>query len=270
MDDRKYKIALMTAHIGNADKPELTITPKCKKELDAYGVDIYRFNNANIDLLKPHFTPIQKKEDICHETLFLKLRFWYNKYIRYRQKTYPSDEENYNRLIAKLPKMQFYKFVPNVYDYFIWCDSKFTLEEGWLGYILNLIEENGNSEMIVSLHGERNSILEEFNYMKYYMIRYASPGLVSKYDLAKMEKQIQFYLKDKSFTDNKLYELPLIIYSKDILNKKLFLEEWYLHNYFFTIQDQLSLPYVIHRYNINVHGVKQDVFNTPFVRHNHY
>ena len=44
----KYKIALITASIGNPDKPELTITSECQKEFDDYGVDIYNASNELI------------------------------------------------------------------------------------------------------------------------------------------------------------------------------------------------------------------------------
>ncbi len=270
MEDKKYKIALLTAHIGHTDKPELTITNECKDELDDYGVDVYRFNNNNFESLKPFFEPTLKREEVYRESLFMKFRYWYNVHFKYKQKTYPTDEENYNRLIAKLPKMLFYKLVPNEYDYYIWCDSKFTLKEGWLGYVLGIIKENNSCQMITSKHRENSSIKQEFDYMAHNMMTYNVANLVSKYNVAEMNRQVSFYLKDKEFEDSNLYELPLIIYSKDVLKEKMFLESWYAHNYYFTIQDQLSLPYLVSKFKINIGVVNQNAFQVPFVDHNHY
>lgn len=265
-----YKIALLTAHIGYSDKPELIITPECEQELKAYGIDIYRFNNDNVDTLKPFFKSELTKDDVYTESADLKRRYWINSKILYRQKTYPTVAENYNRLIAKLPKMMFHKLLPAEYDYYIWCDSKFTLLAGWLNYVLNLIEQSKGQEMIVSKHSERSSVKSEYWFMAKNMMLKSDMLLLPKYNIAEMSNQVHFYLKDKNFVDTKLFELPLMIYSKEILAKKEFLEEWYAHNYYFTIQDQLSLPYLTSKHHIKIKAIEQEAFELEFAKHNHY
>jgi hypothetical protein len=59
----------------------------------------------------------------------------------------------------------------------------------------------------------------------------------------------------------------MIIYSKTILEKMNFLDEWYAHNYYLSIQDQLSFIPLINKYNVQVWGIPQYVFNMPFVEH---
>ncbi len=263
-----YKIALITAHIGNPDKPELTITPECQKEFEEYGVDVYRFNNSN--LLEEYAESKLYINEIYKDNIYNKLRNFYNAKIRFRQKNLPNIDDNYNRLIAKIPKILFYKIVPQDYEYYIWCDSKFTLQQGFLCYILDLIKNHRDKDLISYSHSERSSIQLELDYMKFYMINHHSKSLNSKYNLAEMEKQVFFYKKDQRFVDVSLYELGIIIYSNKILNKKGFLEEWYAHNFYFTIQDQLSFPYLIALHKVKVGIITHSVFETGVAIHNHY
>lgn len=264
MNDNKYKIALLSAFIGTPGKSELKITPECQQELKDFGVDIYLFNNTNKSMLEQYYTPSIENPNPSKsyfETMLDNVRF--------KQSIFPSEEANYSRLLAKLPKMQFYKFIPNDYDYYIWCDSKFTLCRRWLDYVLFLIERYKEYDFLVSEHSERSSIKEELDYMIYYMKKHNSENLCSKYNMAEMHYQVRTYLKDKKFKDNKLFELGFLIFSKNILKQKEFLDDWYGHNYFFTIQDQLSLPYLCFKHKIKVCSIKQRIYDMPFTMYNY-
>ena len=266
MKSERYKIALISAFIGNGGgrNTEISLTPECEKELQAYEVDVFRFNDENVDLLKPYFVPEIKKEGIYKQSWLDKLEYNFNAKFRFKQKLYPTEEDNYTRLIAKIPKIMFYKVVPNDYDYYIWCDSKFTLCEHWLKYVLFLIDRYSKYDILVSEHSERTSIRQELDYMVYHIKKYNDKNLSSRYNMNNMHYQVKSYLSDKRFNDNKLFELGCIIYSKRILQYKNFLEEWYAHNYYYTIQDQLSFPYLCRKHNVNVLGVKQRIYDLPF------
>jgi len=268
----KYKIALISAYIGTPGNSELTITPACQKEFDEYGVDIYKYTDKDLNLLASIYKPIKKKEEIYKESIKDKLYYLYKYLTTNWQIKYPTPEANFNRLIAKLPRMQFYKLIEPCYDYYIWCDSKFTLDNGWLNYILELIGKNEDKDLLSYAHSERTSIRQEFDYMRYHMKKKRRPvkKLLARYNIAKMYRQICFYLKDKNFEDNRLFETGVMVYSNKMLQKKEFLDDWYTHNYYFSIQDQLSFPYLISKHNINVGTINQSIFDTGFTSYKYH
>lgn len=265
----KIKIAIISAYIGNGGTSgDLKFTPQAKAELADYGVDVYYFNDKNIDVLNPFFEPTISRDEVVNES-------WRSKILskiysfRYKQSVYPSEKDNYTRLIAKIPKILFYKLVPNEYDYYVWLDSKFVIQEHWLKYLLWLISKYEGFDILVSKHSERSSIKEEMDFLVKDS-KIPGNGVVQKYNIAELEYQCSLYNEKKSFRDDELYENTMIIYSKTILEKEKckFLEEWYAHNYYFSIQDQISFPFLVHKYyNVRVKSVLQYVFDMPFSCH---
>ncbi len=256
-----YKIALLSAFIGNPGKNELKMTEGCRKKLEDYGVDVFLFNNTNIDLLVPFAQPALESKP---PTLKTDRGFMGNLVdkIRFRQFIYPTEDATKNRLMAKLPKMQFYKLLDKEYDFYIWMDSKFTLKDNWLDVILNWIEQYGQHDLVICKHSERNSISSEYEYMRYYMVK-KDDNLCPKYVLKDMYYQVQKYLSDSKYVDNSLFEAGFMLYSKNILKHKEFLDAWYAHNYYYTIQDQLSLPYLLQKHNIDVCPLEEIVYKLP-------
>lgn len=264
---KKYKIAILTAYIGNGGDSELSFTMDAMQDLNKYGVDIYFFNNNNVEKLKPFFNSTFKKEDIYYETTIDKLSNWFIKNFGYKQSILPTATDNYTRLIAKIPKIKFYNLVPEKYDFYIWLDSKFTIHKYWLEYIIWLIESYSNYDIITSKHSARSTIKEELYILNEQITKYKTNSFLSKYNINEIKTQVKYYLKAPKFNDNILYELGMIIYHSNILGKKEFLEEWYSHNYYLSIQDQLSFPYLCQKHNINVIGINHDVCNMPFATH---
>lgn len=261
---KKYKIAIITAFIGDGGATgELTFTADSQAQLDAYGFDIYRFSNDDLELLKTYLKPNLNKEDLVKERPKHKLYHIFNR-IWYNQKQFPSKEDNQTRLIAKIPKMLFCKLIPQEYDYYIWLDSKFTIHKHWLDYVLWLISNHEFYDIITSKHSDRNSVKDEVNFMLGH-IKNENKGMCEKYVGVDIARQYELY-KNK-FVDNRLFELTMIIYSNKIVSKENFLEEWYAHNYYYSIQDQLSFAYLINKHRINVWQIPQYVFNMPFTEH---
>lgn len=264
---KRLKIALITASIGNAGKTgELKITSEAQAEFDEYGIDVYRFNNANLDLLLPHVKPTLTGEETVHRTRHdMSVYGWYEK-VKYKQTNRPKKEDDYTRLVAKIPKMMFYKIVPHNYDYYVWLDSKFTIYEHWLDYLLWLLGNHSHADMIVSKHSVRSSVEEEvLDMLK--GLRSGYPSLYTKYYAPDLAFQLYKYQQSPGFVDNSLNELGMIIYSSKIVGKSQFAEEWYAHNCYFTIQDQISFPFVSKKHNINLASIGQSVYEIPFLTH---
>lgn len=256
-----YRIALLSAYIGNPGKNELKITDGCRTKMEMYGVDSFLFNESHRELLEACVLPNdgfrpnddEKKRNLVKE--------WVDS-IRFRQFMYPTEKATRNRLIAKIPKMQFYKLLDKEYDFYVWMDSKFTLLDNWLEVILQWIEQYGKHDLVVCCHSERNSIVSEYEYMKFH-VRKKSKIICSKYVLRDMYYQVQDYLSDSGFTDNRLFEAGFLLYSNNILRHKDFLDEWYAHNYYYTIQDQLSLPFLLQKHSLDVCPLEYSVYKLP-------
>lgn len=256
-----YKIAIISAYIGNGGKTgSLSFTDSAMKQLNEYGVDIYSFSNADLTILKSMSHP-KSEVKINVEKYKRRLYGYY-----YRQKTYPNPTDNETRLLAKIPKILFYKLIPEKYDYYIWLDSKFTIEEHWLDYVLWLISNKNKFDIMTSIHSDRKSINDEFNFM-WKLAKNNNLGVQQKYNLSEIALQRDEYRRNKWFDDDALYELTMIIYSNNILNKKEFCEEWYAHNVHFSIQDQISFPFLCKKHKIKVCPIFQYVFDMPFVIH---
>lgn len=264
---KKYKIAIMTAFIGNAGNTgELKITPEAQTEFDNYGVDLYRFNNDNLDQLLPYVRPTLSEEEVLRMSSCDRCMYWWYEKVKYKQKHCPKKEDDYTRLVAKIPKMMFYKVVPSNYDYYVWLDSKFTIYEHWLDYLLWLINKYPKHDVITSKHSARSSVEAETKDMLI-GLKEGRPGLRTKYYGPDLAFQLYKYHQAHGFDDDCLNELTMIVYSSHMLGKTQFGEEWYAHNCHYTIQDQLSFPFLCQKHHIKVASVCQDVFNMPFVTH---
>lgn len=257
----------MTAFIGNGGNTgELKITPEAQAEFDRYGVDVYKFNNDNLDLLLPHVKPTMTEEEVLGMTRRDRRVLWYYEKIKYKQPVRPKKEDDYTRLVAKIPKMTFYKVMPKDYDYYVWLDSKFTIHEHWLDYLLWLINKYPKYDVITSKHSDRLSVEEETRLMLN-VIGSRVTSFCQKYYAPDLAFQLYKYKQADGFVDDCLNELTMIIYSNRMLGKTQFGDEWYAHNCHYTIQDQLSFPFLCKKHNISVASVCQDVFNMPFVEH---
>lgn len=256
-----YKIAIISAYIGNGGKTgSISFSDAAMKQINEYGADIYTFCDADLDLLKSSSIPTYKIKVTAEN--FKRRVYGY----LYRQKTYPKSTDNETRLLAKIPKILFYKLIPEKYDYYIWLDSKFTIEEHWLDYVLWLISNKPDFDIMASVHSERKSIKEELKYM-WKLVKRGDECLSQKYNISGIALQRNEYRKNKWFIDDALYELTMIIYSSEMLKKKLFCEEWYAHNVFYSIQDQISFPYLCKKYKIKICPIFQYVFDMPFAIH---
>lgn len=257
------KIAIVTAFLGNGGSSgPLSFSADAQKELSEAGVDVFSFTDADLDLILPFENPAMCKDDIIDDSISRRIKSWHFK-NKYSQSIYPSFEDKRNRLLAKIPKMLFYKLIPSGYDYVVWLDSKFTVYAHWYDYLLWLIESHPGYDIITSKHCERGSVKEEVDFM----FKHMDKNMMQKYDLAEIALQYDDYRHSCLKNDDKLYELTMIIYSKSILDKQAFCEEWYAHNVFYSIQDQVSFPYLVNKYGIKVFDVQQCVFEMPFVSH---
>lgn len=169
------------------------------------------------------------------------------------------------RLKGKIPKMLEWHSSPN-YDYYIWVDSKFTLNNG---IIETLINQLGNAELGIFNHSHRNSIQLELDYVNL-LIEQGNEYLKKRYVGEDINKQVSDYLNDETFIDNKLFAAGCFIYSNKLVENCDYnlLKEWFFHNNLYSIQDQLSLPYLLHKFQTNYISFDFDLLNTKLLDYN--
>lgn len=170
------------------------------------------------------------------------------------------------RLQAKIPKMLGYELVPG-YDFYIWIDSSFVLSHpGAAAWFVRSLAEN---DIAVFRHPHRGSIAEELSYLEQALAE-GEPYLVQRYRGEPLREQVELYLSDPSFRDDALYALGAFVYRKEMLARpgaNLF-PLWYYHNARYTIQDQLSFPYL--SATLAATGLRQGIlpggiFDNPYI-----
>lgn len=152
------------------------------------------------------------------------------------------------RLRAKIPKMLEWDLNED-YDYYIWVDSKFTLLDG---IIEKLLEGIKDKDLCLFRHPSRSSIKDEAEIIVKLM-KDGNTYFTKRYRDEPMIEQVNRYLSDKDFVDDKLFSCGVFMYSKELVKNKEYnlMKEWFLHNVMYSIQDQLSMPYLLSKFKTN-------------------
>lgn len=155
---------------------------------------------------------------------------------------FPSRPSLSARLQSKIPKMLGYELLPG-YDFYIWIDSSFILSDS--GAVAWFVSSCAGRDMVVFRHPQRSSIADELGYIKG-AIGGGDAYLAQRYDGEPIKEQVKLYLADPAFRDESLYALGAFVYSKEMLGRpeRNLMPLWYYHNARYSIQDQISFPYL--------------------------
>lgn len=151
------------------------------------------------------------------------------------------------RLRGKVPKMIVWEDYPN-YDYYVWADSRFSIVDEKA--IEKLVDECTNTEACFFKHSARKSVKQEADFVLSLMAD-GNQYLLDRYEGERIKEQVECYSKDLTWDDSCLFECGIFIYSKSIIKNKShnLMKEWFYQNCLWSVQDQLSLPYLIHKFN---------------------
>ena len=165
------------------------------------------------------------------------------------------------RLQAKIPKMLAYELHPG-YDYYVWIDGSILLHNAMS--IAWLVEQCEGAEMALFRHPYRSSIKAEAEYC-YAEMSAGNAYLVSRYADEPMLEQINAYLADPGFKDDRLFAGGVFIYSSAIVAQTHnLMSDWFYHCARHSVQDQLSLPYLLQRHAIQVNTIEGNLFDNPY------
>jgi hypothetical protein len=168
------------------------------------------------------------------------------------------------RLRGKISKMIIWEDYPD-YDYYIWADSNFSIVDEKA--IEKLVDECLNVDASFFKHTGRNSVKQEADFVLDLMAD-GNQYLLNRYDGERIKEQVEYYSKDLTWNDNYLFECGIFIYSKHIIENKDYnlMKEWFYHNCLWSVQDQLSLPYLVHKFNINYKILPGNVYENEYFK----
>ncbi|AMQ00231.1 hypothetical protein AY601_3363 [Pedobacter cryoconitis] len=169
------------------------------------------------------------------------------------------------RLKGKIPKMMCWLQAPG-FDYYIWVDSTFTILDGFVDNMMEFVDED--YDLFLFAHTKRNSIKDELDYINLKMsqgVKYIN----DRYDGELINEQVQLYLSDETFIDNSLFAGGCFMYSNRLIQNRDYnlMTDWLLHNTLYSIQDQLSMPYLIHKHQIKYKVYPHILMKNNFLVH---
>lgn len=172
------------------------------------------------------------------------------------------------RLQAKIPKMLGYELAPG-YDFYIWLDSSFVLSDP--GAVAWFVQSCQHHDIVLFRHPHRTTIAEEAAYIVDRM-NAGDQYLIGRYRDEPIEEQVRSYLADRDFNDAALYACGAFVYRKELLQQpaKNVFPLWFYHNARYSIQDQLSFPYLLDRLKagggLNVGHFSEGIFDNRYIR----
>jgi hypothetical protein len=161
------------------------------------------------------------------------------------------------RLRAKYFRMCSHMIYPSI-PFFIWVDSSIQLKEGIIEWMKNML---GDYDAVFFKHSLRSSVVEEKNYVIQNMTNSYLNKRYINYDL---NAQVESYLKEGFPDKDDLIEAGLFL-RKNTENVNKAFEHWFIEQVKWSIQDQLSLPYILWKHKINYKIITEyTVYDGPF------
>jgi hypothetical protein len=175
-------------------------------------------------------------------------------YRRYNDVNYPFRQYSLTpALKSKFIKMLAHELNPG-YDIYIWLDATFSL------YRTDAADafaaELRNADIALYHHDERTSIMEEARQIGQFIDR-GYYRMVRRAGDEPVMEQAQHYCADETFTDDALYNGGIIVYRP---TAAAMMRDWYGEVCRWSIRDQISLPYMIHRHRPHLHVLPGSIY----------
>jgi hypothetical protein len=166
------------------------------------------------------------------------------------------------RLRGKIPRMLVWEDHPG-YDYYIWMDAGFSISDS--SAIEKMVDKCIDVDACFFKHSARHSVKQEMEFV-ISLIASGNKYLIDRYEGERMKEQVDEYSKDITWIDNILFECGTFIYSKNIVSNRDYniMKEWFYHNCIWSVQDQLSLPYLIHKFGIRYKLFEGNVYRNSY------
>jgi len=162
----------------------------------------------------------------------------------YTDKNMPSRHNvMHPRLKAKIPKMLEWQFIES--DWYVWLDSSVKLKN--VDIPQKILDCADGKKMCFFKHSASSSIRIEALQVRL-MLEAKDDYICTRYKGEPILEQVIHYHGDPKFKDDFLLAGTFFAYHKSMAPVLL---DWFNHNVTWSIQDQLSLPYVLQKNNVD-------------------
>jgi len=165
-----------------------------------------------------------------------------------------------SRLQARIPKCFGWQMVPG-YDYYIWIDSSFAIRNKDTAKYY--VEQCKGYDMAFFKHPKRESVKEEVEFIKE-KLGQRNYYLEPRYKNELGDELVAEMYADKTFKDNTLIADAAFVYKNNEKVHALMKEWWYWISRYHS-NDQLGLPYAIHKSDCKVKIINQHYLYTPYI-----
>lgn len=92
--------------------------------------------------------------------------------------------------------------------------------------------------------------------------------LIERYEGEPLEAQVQRYILDPDFEDSALYAAGAFVYARSFVSQpENAMKEWFHQTVTGSVQDQLSLPWVLSRYRARIKTIPEPLFDNHFIEY---
>lgn len=176
----------------------------------------------------------------------------------------PRSKAMHPRLRGKIPKMLVWEDFPD-FDYYVWLDSRFSIPQP--DSIERLVDECIGVDACFFNHCARSSVKQELDFV-ISLMEQGNQYLIDRYSQEKMTEQVSHYSKDFTWEDNRLFECGAFVYSKEVVKDRNYnlMKEWFYQNCLWSVQDQLSLPYLLHKFGTQYLTFPGNVYDNQYIK----
>ena len=149
------------------------------------------------------------------------------------------------RLKSKIPKMLEWRFVES--DWYVWIDSSLKLKDNFQDLPAQILKVAGKNPLVFFRHTSGTSIRDEAQRVLVSM-KNNHDYLIKRYTGEPIREQLIHYYGDPEFQDDQLFASGFFAYHSSAAPM---LQEWFNHTVTWSLQCQISLPYVLQKSGLN-------------------
>jgi hypothetical protein len=158
-----------------------------------------------------------------------------------------------------IPKMFGWELFPGA-DVYLWVDASRALRRP--DTVAWFLEQAGDAELLLFRHPHRRTVQEEYEFVKAKLAagnRYLTKRYAGEWLDAQVRAIVNGGLDPARLP---LYASTAFLY-RPTLDVCAMLTEWWLHKSRYLLHDQLALPYVLSRSQIQAKAIDDDVYACP-------